>query len=702
MNLIPSADVEYKHFQMFCGLGGLAKGFNRGTARVGNLRAKFRCIGGIDNDPASIRDFTRAAGVEGTVIDLFDEDQYRAFHGKAPPAGWRAATVEDIRRAAHGEFPDIVALSAPCKGFSGLLPEKSSATDKYQALNRLTLRGVWLMLEAFKDDLPKLIIFENVPRIMTRGRYLLDQIAALLRSYCYAVAETTHDCGEIGGLGQSRKRFLLVARHEQKVPPFLYEPEKRRLRGVGEILETLPLPGDLRAGPMHRMPSLQWKTWVRLAFVEAGSDWRSLNKLAVEEGVLRDFGILPDQSWQAGVLGVRRWDDTSGVVAGRSSPTNGAFSVADPRFESGGNEYSQYGVRRWADPMGAVINVKSPGQGTFAVADPTIQGKPRFNNVFRIVPWGGSSPAVAGPGGPAGGLAVADPRPSQREDYKVTKYRVTSMDEASGAVIAASTTGNGAYAVADPRPPRPSNELHGKFHVTPFDEPARAVIGGRENGAYVVADPRPVDDLRSGAHGVRNWSETSGTVQGESLPSNGAFAVADPRPAAFGEKRENYQTGGHYGVVPWKGTSYAVPGFAKYDRGNWSVADPREAQPEPLVELPKADDRLVAVIRALDGTWHRPFTTLELAALQSLVDPDDIAAGFSLDGQSDSAWRERIGNAVPPDAAEAIAGVMGTTLLLAMSGETFMLSSQPIWVRDVAVALSIDERGNIPADDLFS
>ncbi|OVZ01708.1 hypothetical protein CDO39_19685 [Pseudomonas aeruginosa] len=54
--------------------------------------------------------------------------------------------------------------------------------------------------------------------------------------------------------------------------------------------------------------------------------------------------------------------------------------------------------------------------------------------------------------------------------------------------------------------------------------------------------------------------------------------------------------------------------------------------------------------------------------------------------------RERIGNAVPPAAAEAIAGVMGTTLLLAEQGETFMLSNTPIWVRPVAVALSVAQQ----------
>ncbi len=88
----------------------------------------------------------------------------------------------------------------------------------------------------------------------------------------------------------------------------------------------------------------------------------------------------------------------------------------------------------------------------------------------------------------------------------------------------------------------------------------------------------------------------------------------------------------------------------------------------------------------LDGTWHRPFTTLEKAALQSLVEPEEYLV---LDGMSDKDWSERIGNAVPPSAAEAIAGVMGTTLLLAEAGETFMLSNTPIWVRPVAVALSV-------------
>lgn len=49
----------------------------------------------------------------------------------------------------------------------------------------------------------------------------------------------------------------------------------------------------------------------------------------------------------------------------------------------------------------------------------------------------------------------------------------------------------------------------------------------------------------------------------------------------------------------------------------------------------------------------------------------------------------RIGNMVPPAAAEAIAGEMGRTLLLAWSGETFVLDNAPVWVRPIATALSL-------------
>lgn len=550
------------HFHFCCGLGGGAKGFNRSRPRVGNVEAHWECLGGIDVDPAGLRDFAKLAGVPGTLLDLFTRDQYIRFHGKEPPAGWREVTPEDIRRAAGGKRPDCVFISSPCKGASGLLSEKLAKTEKYQALNELTLRCVWLMGEAWADDPVPLIAFENVPRLASRGRHLLDQIGQLLGHYGFANAETTHDCGELGGLAQSRKRFLLVARNVEKVPAFLYEPEKKSLRAVGDILGRMPLPGDIEsAGPMHRVPSLHWKTWVRLALVRAGSDWRSLNELAIEDGYLRDLVIVPE--YRAGYMGVHGWEDTAGTIAGRSGPTNGAFSVADPRYRQAANwnHGQQFGVIRWAESSPTIPGQTMPGQGTFS---------------------------------------VADPRPNW-------------------------------------------NRHSGNYRVIPFDRPAGTIIAGGKG------------------------------VQG------GQQSVADPRILHRG-KGDNYLTGGHYGVIGFDQHSGAIAASSRYDSGRFSVADPR---------IPAADERLTCIIRSLDGTWHRPFTTLEKAALQSLVEPEEYLV---LDGMSDKDWSERIGNAVPPDAAEAIADVMGTTLLLAEQGETFMLSNTPIWVRNVAIALSVAQQ----------
>ena len=43
-----NVNIDVKHFHLFCGLGGGARGFNNGHAQIGSLEAKFRCLGGID------------------------------------------------------------------------------------------------------------------------------------------------------------------------------------------------------------------------------------------------------------------------------------------------------------------------------------------------------------------------------------------------------------------------------------------------------------------------------------------------------------------------------------------------------------------------------------------------------------------------------------------------------------------------------
>ena len=597
------------HGHLFCGDGGGASGFNAGHVRVGEVEASFECVGGIDADPGACADFERFVGVPATCLDLFDRGQFLDFHAEcvedgadrcracgntgAPPPGWREATAADIVRAFGGRRPDIAFTSAPCKGFSGLLAKGRSSTRRYQALNRLTVRGVRLLLDAFEGDPIPLILFENVPLIQSRGRALLDDIVHELELAGYAVAETVHDCGELGGLAQSRRRFLLVARHRERVRPFVYVPPRRPLRGVGEVIGELPVPSAARGGPggpMHRLSTLTWKTALRLALIPAGKDWRALE--GMDFGALR---IVPSAGWHADVMGVVPWSAPVGTVTSRGGVTNGAFSTADPRVWGGG----ALGVRAWDQPAPTIAGESYPSNGAFSIADPR-----------ATTSWAGAG-----------------------------KYAITRWTDPARTAISANGTGNGAFAVADVR-----------------------ASGVRHNDVFRVVD----------------WRAAAGCVTAGGSPSAGGQSVADVRVGSK-SSRDDFQSSGHYGVTPWDQPAKAVTSHACHDNGQFSVADPRP--------IPGLDERTDAIIIALDGTWHRPFTTLELAVLQG-YDPADLML-TPLTGTSHTDWREHIGNRVPTHAATAIAEVFGETLLRHELGEGWRLDAREVWVRRLIAAVAV-------------
>jgi site-specific DNA-cytosine methylase len=466
-----------KALHLFAGIGGGALGFQA---------AGFDTVGAIDSDAGACADFELLTGTPATHADL----EYMTPKRLAASCSAR---------------PDVVFTSPPCKGFSGCLPSKSAGLEQYQRMNALTLRGIWLALEAW-DVPPPLVLLENVPRIQTRGVEWLERIEALLRGYGYAVARSTHDCGELGGLAQHRRRFLLVARHIEQVPSFLHVPQTKRVRGIGEVLGELPVPvpGSSEGGPMHRLPKLAAINWVRLALIPAGGDWRD----------------LPPE--------VRLTD--------RAARQNGGFGVQV------------------------------------------------------------------------------------------------------------------------------------------FDEPARAVLGHHDVRSTwgSVADPRVVCTRREGGHGVKVWSDASAPIIGHASIDNGPWQIADPRLGCQPHP-------GVHGVLGWAQASHTIRGHHSVGNSTAAVADPRvpELVGEPFDIASKRPIHLV--IRAADGTWHRPMTTLELAALQGFPLQRE-GEWLVLTGTSSSKWRERIGNAVPPPAAEAIARSCAATLAAARAGG-FMLDPGAIWVR---------------------
>ncbi|ACV63261.1 hypothetical protein Dtox_2452 [Desulfofarcimen acetoxidans DSM 771] len=144
---LPDKTKKYTVVHFFAGIGGGALGMQKSMVEYRGLLGKFETIVGIDCDREACQDFEMITGVPAACIDLFSRKDYIAYHGHEPPLGWQEATAEDIRNATRGIYPSVIFMSPPCKGFSGLLPEKTSKTEKYQALNRLTIRGLELIFE---------------------------------------------------------------------------------------------------------------------------------------------------------------------------------------------------------------------------------------------------------------------------------------------------------------------------------------------------------------------------------------------------------------------------------------------------------------------------------------------------------------------------------------------------------------------------
>lgn len=632
MSAAETTERVYTALFPFGGIGGGALGFQRAEAELRGLgwRGTFRVLGGIDFDAQACEDFEALTGAPSLRADL------------------STLTADELRAFAGETAPDVVFLSPPCKGASGLLSEEKARSPKYAAMNELALCWTRTMLAAWPTP-PRLVLLENVPRIAKRAAGMLREVRRLLRAAGYVIHEGAHDCGEIGGLAQHRDRFLLVARHARRVDQLLYQPPKRRVRACGEVLGELPLPGDPSAGPLHVLPRISMLNWMRLAAIPPGGDWRDLPGAGERVGGAR-------KAWE------QRGKKTDGEI----------------HWFKG-----KYGVIVWSEPARTVIG--GMGNGCNYVADPrlAITGRTPFNHVYELIGWGDAAGAVNGGAGPTSGAAsVADPRvlafAGQRYGMNM---RVGAWGEPAWTVTGSTDVQAGAPSIADERV---RNFGGGPYGVVGWDSPSGVVTGNSwvTTGRFSVADLRvPVAHPRS--YGVMRWTDPSNTVAAGSHPGQGAYSIADLRLTCTPR-----ETSGAYGVRRWTDAWVTVTGSACIDNGWFAVADPRvPGNPALSVRWVVRDLRAappyIPVLPTVDGSWHRPLTTLELAVLQGF--PATInGRPLTLAGKSSSRWREALGNAVPVGAAEAIARQMLLTLVHADAGVFALSSGGGVWVEPEA------------------
>jgi site-specific DNA-cytosine methylase len=598
--------VDYTALFLFCGLGSGAHGFLEARTKLFGREARFRSVGGIDNDPDACLDFEYLTNSPALCADV------------------ATLTTAELRRFAGPRAPDAAFGSAPCKSFSGLTSPLVAASDAYVDMARLYVTGVELLLSTW-DVPPRLIILENVPRILSSGAHLVAEVMAMLEAAGYSVDISTHDCGEIGGLAQRRRRALLVGRLKRSVIAPLMRPRLLPVKSCGSVLGELPMPEDPRAGPLHKLPRIGWLTWMRLAMIPAGGDYRDL------PGALDGLNARRE-AWCR--HHVEAWNSPS--VAVTSSGTNGSYGVADPRVAAPTSSQFQnnHAVGEWDAPARTVIGATRPGSGAASVADP--RAARWFPGTLGVVPWTEPLGTVTGGASPTrGAFAVADVRFGERAGRNADHcYGVLPWTSPSFTVHGTVHPGTGAYTVADPRV-----QLH---RDTPGNEGDR-VVSTHESNAF-------------GSTGFSTISldEATKTISPEGT-IGGPFAIVDSAhaPVAFIDKA--------------KDSPFVI------------VETTRAAKRAPFFKTTSKRVDVPVIILAADGTWHRPLTPLELARLQDL--PAMVnGLPLQLAGSSISAIVERIGNAVPSGAARGIAEQMLLCLVSSDVGAGMLPVGGKVWV----------------------
>lgn len=445
----------------FGGSGGGALGFDAAEARLMGASASFGVIGSLDFDQVACDDFEAFTGAPAWCVDVED------------------VTAEDLRERYGAVAPDVVFMSPPCKGSSRLLSHKKATTEKYRAMNRLAVVWTRAMLRAWSTP-PALVLLENVPGLPSRAAGALAELREMLTAAGYMIHEEDHDCGEIGELAQHRRRYLLVARHPKLCTSLLYQPIKKRVRAVGEVLEQLPMPATLAAGDwgrLHTMPRITWRNWLRLALIPPGGDWRDLEGVLAGRArreVFRRHAVqawdqphptvtgpggasvdkvadprVSGSSWHRGAYGVRDWGKPSGTITGGAdNPSRDRFAVADVRVPAKADwHHNKHGVTCWDAPAPTVIGKPQPSSGGVAVAD--IRVGRAFSGSYSVMAWGNPSSTITGGHGlGSGGTSVADIRIGRAYD---AGYAVLQWTDPARTIAGTSAVGCGAYSVADDR-----------------------------------------------------------------------------------------------------------------------------------------------------------------------------------------------------------------------------------------------------------
>lgn len=601
------------------GLGGGAKGFKKakGTYMLGDIPVEWEWenVAGADVNSTRNRQFERIVGAPAYDVDLFPRRDYIAYHSEfqdladdslipilerlqkrnvhpdglvthegkrywkydgawaqvvtwsPPPPGWKEAGFEDLHRIFGTTPPDAFFHSLPCQGNSRLLPGSKAVTWKYKALNNLVPHAAYLCMLAWPDHPVPVLFGENVPGIKQRSALLLADMERTAKGLGYRTAMGDHDAGEIGGLAQSRRRFVWIQVHNETVPQFVYKPRKRGLKPIRAVLDDKPMPGDPAGGPMHALLNLNFITELRLALIRPGGDWKDIPG--------------PDQ-WRLLTLDGREvsaeafskilTDKNGKVLHDKQGRPRIKWFAPDPNewgrifvaeLLPGAEHYED--VRLQHVPMGN-------GKGTLWVQD-----KNTHSGVITADPShrksGGASTAAEDR------LNIQCP---EKSDRHASHLRVHGQDGPGGTATGADHVANGAPCTSEERLelrlPDRDNRYTDKFNVQDPDQESTTITTQTDvqTGAGLVAEERI--NLRLGERDNRHSTKyenldpnhEADTVTTSDRLGSGAPSMTDIRVGLSSPKFEHA-----YDTNAFDETPSAVAGGTGPSSGGITAADPR-------------------------------------------------------------------------------------------------------------------------------
>jgi len=291
---------------LFAGGGGLT---------VGLKRAGFRVVAAVENEKHSAQTF-RSNHPE---VHMIERDI-------------REVTATELKIQSPNGKIDLLAGCPPCQGFTSL-------TAKYK---RSDLRNALIreMGRLVRELNPRVVMMENVPRILSRGDALYSEFLGELQSLGYTVGDESAQVLQVAdyGVPQNRRRFVLLAGKGFEIPipepTHSYKREEgkkpwRTLRdAIGKLSANEPSTlseskdkGGPRAMNWHVIRDISDENQERLRAAVPG---KSRQELPVD---LRP-DCHEDETYEGfqNVYGRMTWDQTPvTMTSGCTTPSKGRF-----------------------------------------------------------------------------------------------------------------------------------------------------------------------------------------------------------------------------------------------------------------------------------------------------------------------------------------------------------------------------------------